>query len=68
MGKLYSTRKVQGTRRTVTAIRLSDSLRQYNADCKLVAVWSGDDGKAYEARTVKGRKVFVPLRTWDAVA
>lgn len=63
--KLYQTRRVQGTRRNVTAIKLSDSYKQYNAENKLVSIWSGDDGKAYEARTIRGKQVFVPFRTWD---
>ena len=68
MCKLYSTRKVYKTRRTVTAIRLSDSYRQYNADGKFVTIWSGDDGKAYEAATIRGRQVFIPFRMWDMAA
>lgn len=67
MSKLYQTRKVFGTRRNVTAIKLSDSYRQWNSEGKLVTIWSGDDGRAYEARTIKGCKVFVPFRTWDSV-
>ena len=68
MSKLYSTRKVHKTRRTVSAIKLSDSYMQFNADGKWVHIWSGDDGKAYEARVIRGRQVFVPFRTWDMAA
>lgn len=63
--KLYQTRRVFGTRRNVTAIKLS--YEHWNAEGKLVTIWSGDDGRAYEAQTIKGRKVFVPFRTWDSV-
>lgn len=62
MAKLYSTRRVYKTRRKVSCIKLSDSYMQFNADGRWVHIWSGDDGKAYEAATIRGRQVFVPFR------
>lgn len=60
--KLYSTRRVHKTNRTVCAIRLSDDYDQFNADGKWVHIWSGDDGKVYEAATIRGKQVFVPFK------
>lgn len=60
--KLYQTRKLHGTRRKVTALKLSDSYMQFNEDGRFVHIWHGDDGKAYEARVIRGKQVFVPFR------
>lgn len=68
MCKLYQTRKVYKSRKSVTAIKLSDSYKQWNAEGKLVTIWSGDDGKAYEAQTIRGRKVFVPFCSFELAA
>lgn len=59
---MVQTRKVHGSRRMVSAIKLADRYMQFNEDMKLVHIWSGDDGKAYEARTIRGTKVFVPFK------